>query len=304
VRASPPAIRIRSTARQCRDLDALLLDAAIAAGADFVPGVAVRGAVVGRANAGPHIQGVRVATAAGNEDWRAGIVIAADGRHSALAFSLGLARYAAAPRRWAFGAYFTDVQGEMHVRTDGYIGVAPLPYGLTNLCVVRELGTAPPLGDRMNAEQTIAAALASEPLLRERFANARRVSPITTLGPLAVEARAAGAAGLLLAGDAAGFIDPMTGDGLRFALRGGELAAEAALRELASGQPACADLRRARSREFSGKWRVNRCLRSLVASPRGVSLAASISAHWSAPVRALVAIAGDVHLARRRHPPC
>ena len=31
--------------------------------------------------------------------------------------------------------------------------------------------------------------------------------------------------GLLLAGDAAGFIDPMTGDGLRFAVRGGVLAA-------------------------------------------------------------------------------
>ena len=61
---------------------------------------------------------------------------------------------------------------------------------------------------------------------------------MTVLGPLAVNARAAGCPGLLLAGDAAGFVDPMTGDGLRFALRGGELAAQAALDELASGQPA------------------------------------------------------------------
>jgi hypothetical protein len=35
--------------------------------------------------------------------------------------------------------------------------------------------------------------------------------------------------GLLVAGDAAGFVDPMTGDGLRFAVRGGELVADAAL---------------------------------------------------------------------------
>ena len=33
--------------------------------------------------------------------------------------------------------------------------------------------------------------------------------------------------GLLLAGDAAGFIDPMTGDGLRFAFAGARLAADA-----------------------------------------------------------------------------
>ena len=46
----------------------------------------------------------------------------------------------------------------------------------------------------------LTSALASEPVLRERFANAKRVSPITTLGPLAVEASDAGAAGLLLAG--------------------------------------------------------------------------------------------------------
>ena len=38
------------------------------------------------------------------------------------------------------------------------------------------------------------------------------------LGPLAVESSAAGVPGLLLAGDSAGFIDPMTGDGLRFLL--------------------------------------------------------------------------------------
>ena len=303
---------LRGAALMRRDLDSILLDAAVAAGATFSAGVAVRG------KAGAHA-GVRVATAHGEEDWPARVVIAADGRHSTLAFALGLARYAAAPRRWAFGAYFTDVDGvgrhgEMHIRPDGYIGVAPLPGGITNLCVVRELiagrlpraqsrGKGPRRSDEtsehMNAEQTIATAIASDGVLRDRFARARRISDITTLGPLAVEARDAGRPGLLLAGDAAGFIDPMTGDGMRFALRGGELAAEAALRELASGVPAFEYLRHTRAREFAGKWRINRVLRSLVASPRGVAMAASVAARWAAPVRVLIGIAGDVHLARR-----
>ena len=302
----------RGAALMRRNLDSMLIDAAIAAGAAFTPCVAVRGAIVGQANAGHDVRkgdddpvtGLRVATAAGEEDWPARVVIAADGRHSTLAFALGLARYAKTPRRWAFGAYFTDVDGvgghgEMHIRRGGYIGVAPLPGGITNLCVVHELRAAPAASDRMNAEQTIAAAMSSDPVLRDRFARARRISDITTLGPLAVEARDAGRPGLLLAGDAAGFIDPMTGDGMRFALRGGELAADAALRELSSGVPAFEHLRRTRAAEFAGKWRINRVLRSLVASPRGVAVAASVAARWSAPVRLLIGIAGDIQLARK-----
>ena len=95
---------------------------------------------------------------------------------------------------------------------------------------------------------------------------------------------------MLLAGDAAGFVDPMTGDGLRFALRGGELAAEAALFELQTGIPAYKRLEDARRREFSGKWRLNRALRALVASPGGVRIAAAISSCWGLPVRYLIGV--------------
>ena len=49
-----------------------------------------------------------------------------------------------------------------------------------------------------------------------------------------MDAEPAAIDGLLVAGDAAGFIDPMTGDGLLFAVRGGELAAEAALEAVAT----------------------------------------------------------------------
>ncbi len=101
------------------------------------------------------------------------------------------------------------------------------------------------------------------------------------LGPLAVESTAGGAPGLLLAGDAAGFIDPMTGDGLRFALRGGELAAHAALAVLEHGRPdAHLDLARRRRREFASKWRFNRALRALAGSPLAMQMA-SHGAEWA-----------------------
>jgi flavin-dependent dehydrogenase len=283
------------------DLDTVLLDEAVRAGADFEPGVVVRGPLM--APDGARLVGVRVAASAQEHDLRARIVIGADGRHSRLAFNLGLARYAEHPRRWAFGAYYTGVEGttshgEMHIRGDGYIGVAPVPDGLTNVCVVRELGSAV-RAHRLDVDSLIDRALAADALLRERCARATRVTPVTVLGPLAVESLGAGCPGLLLAGDAAGFIDPMTGDGLRFAIRGAELAAAAALRELQTGRSMHRELADRRRHEFAGKWRVNRALRALVASPRAVGMAAAVASQWHAPVRTLIALAGDVNVARR-----
>jgi len=243
------------------------------------------------------VKGVRVASDGHARDLRATIVVAADGRGSRLASRLHLSSYAQRPRRWAFGAYFTGAagvtaRGEMHVRPGGYIGVAPLPDGLTNVSVVRDAANLPQ-GDQ---QSFVREALDHDVELRDRFARAEQVSRVSVLGPLAVDARRSGCPGMLLAGDAAGFVDPMTGDGLRFAIRGGELAAQAALEEIESGQPAFAKLHASRAREFRGKWRLNRALRSIVGSPRALDLAAMISKHWSKPVEYLIGVAGDVNL--------
>ena len=200
-------------------------------------------------------------------------MIAADGRRSTLAFALGLARHPRRPRRWAIGAYFEGVTGlsdvgEMHVRRGHYIGVAPVPGGLTNACLVVPETRARPLGRRQRKRST--ARCASDPYLGPRFRGARRATAVTMLGPLAVDVEGAGVEGLLLAGDAAGFIDPMTGDGLRLALRGGELAAAAALESLEGRVDAHLRLAQRRRNELGGKLRVNRLLRSLVARPFGV----------------------------------
>ena len=293
--------RVAGAAIERTTLDALLLHAAIDAGADFTPGVQVLEPL--RDGARSRVAGVCGRYGSRRIELRAPLVIAADGRRSVLASALGIARFAARPKRWAFGTYFTDVQGlssrgEMHVRANGYTGVAPLQSNLVNVCVVREWRGLP-FGGRDSAETTVAGAIAGDDMLRDRFADARRVAPVVSLGPLAIDTIAAGCPGLLLAGDAAGFIDPMTGDGLRFAIRGGELAAQAALLELADGTPAHRHLDARRRREFSGKWRLNRALRSLVGHPSGVAIAARIASRWRAPFRSLIALAGDVPLAYR-----
>ena len=279
-----------------RDLDLRLIEAAVAAGVQFEPSATVQDPLF--ADDGRRVAGVRLRCGRRDVRLHSRAVVAADGRGSRLGARLGLSRFAAAPKRWAFGAYYHGVhgltaRGEMHIRPDGYLGVAPLCGGVANVCVVRTLPHCGPGHDRLCDD-----AIGADAGLRDRFRTAARASHVTVLGPLAVDADAAGGPGLLLAGDAAGFVDPMTGDGLRFAIRGGELAAEAALRELESGVPAFPSLTAARAREFGAKWRVNRALRALVGSPPALELAAVVARRWTAPVEYLIGVAGDVNLAR------
>jgi flavin-dependent dehydrogenase len=225
-------------------------------------------------------------------------VIAADGASSRLARAVGIARHTRHPRRWAVGAYFENVApdasrgcfGEMHLRHGRYIGIAPLPGGLVNACVV----TADRLALRDPA-RLLLETLRSDAAFVERFAAARQVTPVVCLGPLGVDASASGAPGLLLAGDAAGFIDPMTGDGLRFALRGGELAARAALDALEHGrEDAHHALARQRRREFGSKWRFDRALRSLAGSSLALRVASRAARLAPQYLERTIAYAGDV----------
>jgi flavin-dependent dehydrogenase len=281
-----------------RELDAMLVARAIEAGAELETGVMVRAPVVESSGRFRRVIGLEVSSVRGTvARLQAPIVIAADGRRSRLAFALKLARHPARPRRWAIGAYFERIAGpgdcgEMHVRAGRYIGVAPVPGGLTNACVVVP---QPRCGALCEPAALLSATLARDALLADRFASARMVTPPGVLGPLAVDTSAAGLPGLLLAGDAAGFIDPMTGDGLRFAFRGAELAAEAALRGL-DGSPDTAALALAawRRAEFGGKWRMNRALRALVASPAAIAWAAAGARVCPALLRQVINAAGDV----------
>ena len=274
-------------------LDATLADAARAAGARVEFGTRVSGPLVDDRG---RVVGVSVMCPSKREPVaiKAPITIAADGRRSSLGMRLGLARHPQR-RRWAVGAYFEGVEGlslagEMHVRGGEYLGLAPLPGGLTNVCFVssRRSGWKDPEGQLLGA-------IEADPAIWSRFAGARRVSAVSVLGPLAVDAPVAGLPGLLLAGDAAGFVDPMTGDGMRFAFAGGRLAADAALAALDGGDIVTAwqDLTRTRGAMFAAKWRFNRALAALVDHPAAVGLASAGARVAPFLVRRLIAVAGD-----------
>ena len=288
----------RGLAISRRDFDAMLLEHATAAGATF-DCITAREALVDGPASAPIVRGI-VAGNGARQQLPAKVVLAADGRRSTLAFGLKLVKHPPRPKRWAIGAYFEDpIQstfGEMHIRRGRYIGVAPLGGGISNVCLVLPWSGGD--CDFRDPPGLLRNAIAAEPALRNRFGGRPPVRHPIMLGPLAVDVVRDDVEGLVLAGDAAGFIDPMTGDGLRFAVRGGELAAAAALDALAHGWSGVhARLRAAREREFASKWRFNRTLRALVSSGPGVR-AASVGARFAPGiVRRLIVEAGDAKAA-------
>src|SRR6185369_676761 len=279
-----------------KEFDWMLLQDALAAGAQFESGVAVRRALVEEGR----VVGVRAGGPGWEGDLRARVTIAADGRRSAVVSSLGLARHPRRPRRWAIGAYVetagastaSPTLGEMHVRSGRYIGVAQVPGGLTNVCLVKPWRPGDAAFGR--PRDLLLGELARDPLLRDRFAGARLAGGPHVLGPLAVDVGPCAIDGLLLAGDAAGFVDPMTGDGLCFAIRGAELAAASALAALEHGWAGVqAGLAYQRRATFGSKWRFNRAVRSLVSLPPAVAAAAAGARVAPAILQRAIAYAGD-----------
>jgi flavin-dependent dehydrogenase len=112
-------------------------------------------------------------------------------------------------------------------------------------------------------------------------------------------ARKACAPGALLVGDAAGFYDPFTGEGVTLALRSAELAAETAHAALGSGRTHDLDAYdRARHRATRDKFRLNRLLQHVVAWPALADSVASRLARRPDLADQLVGIAGDFVPAR------
>jgi flavin-dependent dehydrogenase len=248
---------------------------------------------------GDHVVGVRAIGRDGAPlDVRARVVIGADGRASVVAERLGCRRPSRL-RRLALVTYVTGVAdcrdvGEIFVDPPDYAILNPLAAGRVNLSVVVPLAHAAPWSGRLH--DFLAARVRQLPHLARRLAGAVRVAPVRALGPLAHCTVPPRAGGVLLVGDAAGFYDPFTGEGVFTALRSGELAAATVERALHEGDvsaPALAAYTRARDEAFGGKERVTRALQVLIRHRRLANLACRALGRRPAALDALLGVFGD-----------
>jgi flavin-dependent dehydrogenase len=159
------------------------------------------------------------------DDLRARWLLAADGLHSAVRRSAGLHRAAPGPARYGLRRHYrlapwTDfVEVHWSPRVEAY--VTPVADDLVGVAVLGPPGIG------------YDEALSDLPALGARLRGAPAVTAVRGAGPLRQRASAVRAGRVLLVGDAAGYVDALTGEGLATGLASARLAVAA----LAAGRP-------------------------------------------------------------------
>ncbi|NNE33612.1 MAG: NAD(P)/FAD-dependent oxidoreductase [Rhodothermales bacterium] len=202
--------------------------------------------------AGSLSEGFRISTRDGVLE--AGVVICAFGRSSSLERRLGrTTTNAESDPLVAFKAHyegpFDKGVVELHSFAGGYCGIQCIEDSLVNVCwiarasVLREAGGKP--------DGMVSAVFPANDLLAKRMSRLERVNDgFLAVSQLNFRARSSIEGDLLLAGDSAGMIAPMCGDGMSMAISGGALVAR--LVEAFAGGRIDADEMKSR---YQSSWR-------------------------------------------------
>ena len=201
--------------------------------ADVMEGMAVAGLLK---DSDGKVCGVKAKGQDGKDyEFRGKMVIGADGVSSTIAREIRGADIDPVHTCIAHRAYYSGVAGmkeaiEIHFVKSimpGYFWIFPLENGLANV------GIGMVMSDMKAKNIDLAKAMedivATNPLFKERFANAKKLTPIKAWSlPFGSKKRKVHANNVLLVGDAAGLVDPFSGEGVGNAMLSGKLAAEVA----------------------------------------------------------------------------
>ena len=275
--------------------DRILLERARALPVD----VRERHRVTGLIVEGGLVRGVKTESADGARmELRSRLVVGADGRASVVAHALGLVRPHRL-RRLALIQHVSGIEGlgdrgEIYVDPPDYSILNPVAPGIVNVSLVVPLAHAKPYSARL--ETFMEARLRQLRHVPARLAGMKAEGPVMAMGPLAYRVGEPRVGGVLLAGDAAGFYDPFTGEGLYTALRSAELLAEVAHPALTSGDVsvgALAPYAQAKRAAFADKARVTQALQLIIAHRRLANSAARFLQRRPALLGTLMGVIGD-----------
>jgi flavin-dependent dehydrogenase len=296
-----------------RALDAILLDAARAAGARVLEATRVEGirfepgraVIASRGADGEPLEiGARLVVGAGGRNCPVARALGTQRRDARARFDL-LAHWSGRPALFGGGgrgaSHPDDPEPvcELRVRGDRYIAVAPVENGRWNVnCVVsRSALRDEPEPEALYRRVLGAAASAETATVRSpASAGAAPVEDVVASDVTPLRARRAISERALLIGDAALFLDPFTGQGLYLALRSAALAAAVVPRALADGasRTSLAAYEEARAAEFDARRRVSRALQAVLYRPRAAHAVIHALARDRVLARTLASATGDL----------
>jgi flavin-dependent dehydrogenase len=236
------------------------------------------------------------------ETYTGQIIVGADGRDSVVARRLDLYRPHPTLRRMALVAYYEGVSeltdhGLISVGDRSYCILNPIGERLTNASIVVDQRIVQ--GWKGQLDELFDGALQAFPLALSALRDTRRRGPVRCLGPLAFRSSRSAKAGALLIGDAAGFYDPFTGEGVGHALYSARLAAHAigsaldesdgGLTETRLAQFDCRQRKALKSRE-----RIGAALQTIIRRPHAANAVARLLRRRQPLADLLLGVIGDL----------
>jgi flavin-dependent dehydrogenase len=286
----------RGWAIRRREFDAALMGEARRAGAKIGFGLRVFDVL----REGGRVVGVTAREGTAIREIRGRFVVGADGLRSVIRQRLGLGRRAPRLRKIALVGHQrglvsdgTATFGELRLRGGRCCGYAPLPGGANVTIVIPEQDAGAISG---GSRAFFWNALSSFPEVKARVQGSGLEERIMVTGPFDYPVRRPWAPGALLVGDASGYYDPFTGQGIRQALRTGSLAAETLLSIVAGAvdeRRAFARYGRRVTRELARGRAVQHLIESVVSRPRLMSRFVRALSGRSTAVR-LLRVTGDL----------
>jgi geranylgeranyl reductase family protein len=163
------------------------------------------------------------------------MVIGADGAQSVVAKFLGMTTLERKHHSAGLRVYYENITSfhpdryiELYFFKEilpGYLWIFPLPDNKANVGVGMLSDSVSK--KKINLRETLEKLILTQPVLKERFRDARPLETVKGFGlPLGSKRRKISGDRILLAGDAASLIDPFSGEGIGNAIRSGRVAAE------------------------------------------------------------------------------
>ncbi|HWQ69468.1 MAG TPA: NAD(P)/FAD-dependent oxidoreductase [Patescibacteria group bacterium] len=279
-------------------LDSLLLKWARGLGAKYVEELRVTdliwndGRVCGVMGIGP----------TGQQTYRGQIVVGADGRDSVVARRLGLHQPHPTLHRMALVAYYEGIStlqdhGLISVGDRSYCILNPIGERLTNASLVMDQRLVQ--GWKGRFDELFDGTLHAFPQALNVLRGTRRCGPVRCLGPLAFRSSCSARAGALLIGDAAGFYDPFTGEGVGHALYSAKLAAHEIVSAFAEGDGGLTETRLAQfdhhqRNAVRGRERLGIALQAIIRRPRAANAVARFLRRRQPLADLLLGVIGDL----------
>ncbi len=295
-------------------LDTALLNAAAEAGVEIRAGARVADAACDRG-------GTTVRLQPDTGPVHARLVIGADGLRSVVARASGSVQRAPRLRKLSLSTHAlpprrTDGLGEMHLARGACMGIAPVTAAgdACNVTLVVKSADADVVhrgarGGAVNGARGVPRSLRLDTFVndwRQRFPLLSSAAPIHPLeggdwmasGPFDMPVRDVVHDGIALVGDAAGYFDPFTGQGIHQAVAGAELLAGIATAALRQAGP----VRRERLAAWSaghaeltrGMRRLQRMIDAVLAQPALANAAIRALARSAVARNALLGVTGDL----------